>query len=180
MSQLRLRALQSTKRSPLGFLQTLPMFRVMNDLNALVRLAELMWARDFTAGEILIEVGEIQTSLLIFVEGSAVGSRCQMSQGDGSVITPFAQTQRVLVCDAGTTYGEAALIDASPSDLTLAVETDGFCWCLDAQAFEQFAHEYPRAALKMQNDIARRYLSQLKKAQETLRLYQTLLAAKGS
>lgn len=168
MAQLKLnQQFAQQLRDPYHDLSQVDLFKVLPRDGSLERLSELVYAKTFAQGEILFETGKIQSSVFVFVEGYVVGTRTAGNAFEGS--------QRVLLCDRFTTFGAESLVEPAPAELTLTATSDGFVWILDSASFDQFALEFSTAALHFQSQISRNLLRQIKKAQETLRLYQALL-----
>jgi CRP-like cAMP-binding protein len=148
-------------------LATCPLFAGLDSDGALERLAELVSEKTFVDRELLMRQNELQDALLIFVEGKVSAL--------ASAETPFAPALKVAVFEPQTTYGEEFLIEPALSKFALSAETHGRFYRLDGLALDQFSREYPEQAFKLQARMSRNLLIQMKKAQDHLRLLQSVL-----
>lgn len=172
MAQLNLPLAQPNFRQIELELSSATLFRSLElsrgNEGALSRLAELVFEKEFGEGEILIQEGELQLAVLIFVEGRVAGTK-------GSS-TPFENAAKVAVFDKNSSFGASSLLDAVAATMTLTAETYGRTYVLDQMAFSEFGKEFPEVALQIQGTIARDLMDQIKKAQVALRLLHLTLS----
>jgi glutaminase len=97
------------------------------------RLAEVLVARRFAAGETIFSAGEEASDVFLLLEGEV---RVEIDLGDG-------HSRRLATLMPGLSFGEVALADVPARPVTVRGETDGECLVLSVAEFERLGETEP-------------------------------------
>jgi CRP-like cAMP-binding protein len=136
---------------------------------ALELLSGLMQTKEFNAGEVIIQEGEIGSDLFVLIEGQASIFKSTL-EGDSYKVAIITGEQHAF-------FGEGGLLDSDPRSAT--IRADGVCKCLvlGKAEFERFAGANPALALPVLSRIARAVLGRLRKTNSDLSLLYNALVA---
>lgn len=131
--------------SDIPFLTESPLFEGVTG-EAISRLFALARAREYAAGEIVVQEGDHGDAVFLLYEGTvAVRAR-----GRGGEDVDLATLQ-----ERGEFFGEAGLIDPGPRSATVSAATDAALLELSIDGLSQFFGEYPAAEARVMRNIAR-------------------------
>ncbi|GBF90110.1 cyclic nucleotide dependent kinase [Raphidocelis subcapitata] len=103
------------------------------DIRAQLKIAEHMWERSVTAGEILIQEGEV---------GLAASELYVVKTGKFEVLERRkGVNMRVNVKESGDVFGEVSLLYNCPRTATVAATTDAVVWVLERDVFRKYVQE---------------------------------------
>jgi serine/threonine protein phosphatase PrpC len=117
----------------LDTLRKIPLFRQLS-YQQLVRIVNVTRQRPITTGQVLFREGEPGEALFLLVRGSV-----QLTKGGVEIAR----------LEAGSHFGEMALIDASPRSLTATAATDGKLVTVNRQGFYDILRKDSALAVKL-------------------------------
>jgi glutaminase len=111
----------------------------------LAPLAAPMRARQWSAGDAVLRIGEPADALYLLMRGEV------------SVVVPLPQggSKRLATLSAGMSFGEAALLHGGTRTADVTADTDVECLVLDTAAFAQLEAGQPRLAALLLHNLLR-------------------------
>ena len=100
--------------------------------------------RRFRSGDVVVQLGDIDRSLLIVVEGDLE-----------SVAERKGRTRRLSPAPAGSVVGELGFLDGRPRSASVIAVTDGEILRMSATSFESLAAVHPRIGRMILSDLGR-------------------------
>ena len=150
----------------LDVLRSLVLFRLL-DYEELLRIHNLIYPKEFKAGERLFSEGDPGDSLYVMIRG-----KMEISKG-GVVVAHLGK---------GSHFGEMALVDRSSRSADAVAVEDSHCLVLYRDDFYSIIHNHARTAVKLLWSLSRVLTVRLRTTTgelESLRLQYQQLAAKN-
>jgi glutaminase len=114
--------------------------------------------RRYTAGDVIVRMGERADSLF-FLTGGSVSVRLPLENG---------ALKELLSCRPGVVFGEMAFIDGSTRSAMVVADTEAVCYELGRADFEELGREHPALQIKLLRNLLRLFSANLRKANREL------------
>jgi CRP-like cAMP-binding protein len=121
----------SVTMSRLMFLKTVPLFEGLS-LDDILSVDEIMFRKDFGAGETIVAQGDPGTSLFVLYSGTAA---VRLGQGESAKLVTELQ--------AGSYFGEMTLFDDQPRSASVVAQTNCTLLSLDRDRFRTLVAQRP-------------------------------------
>lgn len=139
-----------------------------DDFEILSEICQILETKNFAAGDIIIQEGDIGDVLYILHEGSVQVRRNTPSNEQFAVVNLNA-SQNVF-------FGEVALIDRDSRSASVVALENCRTLCLDGNKFQLLCSEEVELGYKVMYKIARRIAASLRRSnKDLLTLYEALL-----
>jgi MFS superfamily sulfate permease-like transporter len=119
------------------------------------RLGALLVRRAYRAGEVVVQEGEDDHSLLMIARGTASVKIKRAGR---------EQYRRLATFSPGTIFGEVALLDRQPRSATVTADEDLVCYVLPEDAFHALTVEDPPIAIHLLSNLGRELSRRLRRA----------------
>lgn len=120
-------------------------------------------AREFAAGEIIIEEGEVTAGMHLILEGLV---EVLVTTGDGS------RPVRVANLGAGSFFGEMSLMDPHPRSATVAAKTRVRSFEIDREGWLRLVMEKPEVSTHIMSGLSRDLANRLRHTLDELRFLE--------
>jgi glutaminase len=123
--------------------------------------ASLLQRRTYSAGEIVIQLGDQAREMFFLARGSV------------SVLLPQAgnMRRRLATLSAGMIFGEMALIDGAPRSAMILADSAVECDVLSVEDFNELASSHPVIKIKLLKNLSLSLCRRLRKANRELSLF---------
>ena len=138
------------------------------DFQILSEICQILETKNFTAGEIIIQEGDIGDVLFILYEGSVQVRRNTPSNEQFAVVNLNA-SQNVF-------FGEVALVDKDKRSASVIAVENCKTLCIDGDSFKSLCDKIPLLGYRVIYKIAKRIALSLRKSnRDFMILYEALL-----
>lgn len=129
------------------FIQTVPLFKGLDEDRQFVRLAKRFSERSYAAGETIVTQGTIGIGLFVVENGKAEAIR-EYPNGDKHVVNTFGPTDF---------FGELSLLDEEPRTASVIATEPTQCLILTQLDFLSALREDPDIPIAVLKELARRF-----------------------
>lgn len=119
------------------------------------RFGALLVRRVYRAGDVVVQEGEEDHSLLLIAAGTA-SVKIKRAGHD--------RYRRLATFSPGTVFGEVALLDRQPRSATVTADEDLVCYVLSAEAFDALTVDDPPIAIHLLSNLGRELSRRLRRA----------------